>query len=85
MHFALMALSGTLLMGVVPVSPAEVPTDSVTIPSCLIKLKNDVEVSAKEAGVLDQILVREGDQVTEGDLLAQMDETHARVVVVGST
>jgi len=80
MHFALMAFIGTLLAAVVPVSPEEVPSNSVTIPSCLIKLKNDVEVSAEEAGILDKILVKEGDQVAEGDLLAQLDDTQARVV-----
>ncbi|MGQ9575612.1 MAG: HlyD family secretion protein [Thermoguttaceae bacterium] len=37
-----------------------------------------VEVPAQEAGLLKQILVREGQEVNEGDLLAQIDDTQAK-------
>ena len=48
--------------------------DTVTLPNCLLSLDAEVQVPAQEAGVLVKIPVREGQQVANGDLLAQIDD-----------
>lgn len=48
--------------------------DTVTLPNCLLSLDEEVQVPAQEAGVLVKIPVREGQQVTAGELLAQIDD-----------
>ncbi len=48
--------------------------DTITLPNCLLSLDAEVQVPAQEPGVLLQIPVREGQQVAEGELLAQIDD-----------
>jgi multidrug efflux pump subunit AcrA (membrane-fusion protein) len=48
--------------------------ETVTLPNCLLSLDAEVQVPAQEAGVLLHIPVHEGQQVTKGDLLAQIDD-----------
>ncbi len=52
---------------------------TVLLPHCLVSLIYQAEVPAEEAGVLLEILIREGDQVSPHDLLAKIDDTHARM------
>ena len=47
---------------------------AVVLPDCVVSLADEVAVPAQEAGVLVKIPVRDGQQVTKGDLLAQIDD-----------
>lgn len=52
--------------------------DEIEVSSVLIKLIEQVEVPAREAGVLQAVPVREGQMVAEGEPLAQIDDAAAR-------
>jgi multidrug efflux pump subunit AcrA (membrane-fusion protein) len=52
--------------------------DTLTIPDCQISADQQAVVPAQEAGVLQKIRVREGQQVRAGDLLAQIDDAIPR-------
>jgi len=60
-------------------SPAEGPAQEIEVSSVLVKLVEQVDVPAREAGVLAAVEVREGRMVEEGDLLAQIVDTEARI------
>ena len=51
----------------------------IEIPSALVKLVEQVDVPAREAGVLAAVDVREGQMVEEGDRLGQIEDTEARI------
>lgn len=57
----------------------EAQSSEVVIPRCSVALIDEAQVPAQEAGVIREILVREGDQVQEGDLVAQIDDTRAHM------
>lgn len=46
-----------------------------------LKALEDVTVSPKKAGIINQILVREGDRVKKGQILIQLDDVDARLQV----
>lgn len=50
----------------------------IEVPSVLVKLIEQVDVPAREAGVLEQLSVREGQMVKAGDPLAQIDDAAAK-------
>jgi RND family efflux transporter MFP subunit len=50
----------------------------IEVPSVLVKLIEQVDVPAREAGVLEQLSVREGQMVKVGDPLAQIDDAAAK-------
>ena len=50
-------------------SPSEPIADPV-IPECTVEADRDIPLPAEEAGVLVEVLAREGAEVTAGDLLA---------------
>jgi multidrug efflux pump subunit AcrA (membrane-fusion protein) len=52
--------------------------ETVPVPHCLLSPVNEADVPAQEAGVIEKIAVRDGDAVTAGDLLAQIDATIPR-------
>jgi multidrug efflux pump subunit AcrA (membrane-fusion protein) len=71
MRLAFLALSGLLFTTVLAI----VQTVSVvTLPKCVLSLDEEVQVPAQEPGVLVKIPVREGQQVTRDELLAQIDD-----------
>ena len=76
MRFIAFFLSGLALAFLSPTLRA---ADSVTLPNCLLSLDEESQLPAQEAGVLVKILVREGQQVSTGDLLAQIDDTLPRM------
>lgn len=45
----------------------------------IIRAENDVEVQSDLAGVVQQILVEEGDRVREGDVLIELDNERERI------
>jgi macrolide-specific efflux system membrane fusion protein len=51
----------------------------VVLESVVVTLIEQVEVPAQEAGLLAKVVVREGQKVNPGDLLAQIDDTEARL------
>jgi macrolide-specific efflux system membrane fusion protein len=58
---------------------AKPPENQIEIPSALVKLIEQVDVPAMEAGVLAAVDVREGQLVEQGDPLAQIEDTEARI------
>jgi macrolide-specific efflux system membrane fusion protein len=64
-----------MLLSVATVSAA----DDVQVSSVLIKLMEQVEVPAREAGVLTELHVREGDMVSLGAPLAQIEDGEAQL------
>jgi multidrug efflux pump subunit AcrA (membrane-fusion protein) len=68
---ALLIVAGTFVL-----TPATLfAGNTVTLPNCLLSLDEEVQVPAQEAGVLMAIPVRDGQQVSNGELLAQIDDT----------
>jgi macrolide-specific efflux system membrane fusion protein len=66
--------------------------EPIRVPSVLLKLIEQAEVPAREAGVLNKLEVREGDMVKEGAALAgvedsdaQLDKRKAQLELVGAT
>ncbi len=55
--------------------PVQASTPSVTIKDCLVALDEEAEVPAQEAGVLQSLPAKEGQQVKTNELLAQIDDT----------
>jgi multidrug efflux pump subunit AcrA (membrane-fusion protein) len=72
-------------------APAQVPTPArspqpqaaaareVQLSHCLVSLIEDVQVPAREAGALTNVAVAEGDFVTQGQLLATIDDRQPRL------
>jgi len=71
--FALAVLS--LLAGpAVPTRPAAGADAQPVLQRCLVSLMEEAKVPAREPGVLAQLLVREGDVVSRGDVIAKIDD-----------
>lgn len=51
--------------------------DSIKVPSVVVTLIDQVDVPARESGVLGELNVRPGDLVNQGDLLGEVDDTQA--------
>ena len=60
-------------------APFNKAANDIEIPSALIKIVEAVEIPAVNEGVVASVLVREGDIVAVGDLLAQVDDTQAQL------
>src|SRR5688572_8676797 len=50
----------------------------------VITLKNEVNIPARDAGVLKTIAAEEGDEVEKDSLLAQLDETEVKFKLAGA-
>jgi len=74
-HFAILLVLSTTAAAPAP----QEPLDPIEIPSALIKPIEQVDVPAREAGVLATVNVEEGQMVEEGELLAQIVDTEARI------
>ena len=59
------------------VSPHGASAASVEVEPCFFSLIQEVQVPAEEAGKLESVAVKEGQHVKVGDLLAEIDDTHA--------
>jgi multidrug efflux pump subunit AcrA (membrane-fusion protein) len=61
-------------------TPPNAESDAtVEVPSMLIKIDEEVEVPAREAGVLAAVNVREGQMVEPGAWIAQIEDDEARI------
>jgi len=67
-----------ILAAAVAGAAPEKPAGTIEVPSMLIKLVEQVDVPAREAGVLAALHVREGQIVKEGSPVAQIEDTEAR-------
>src|SRR5579871_1680423 len=61
-----------------PAPPSGAQAGSVDVDHCEVKLDEESQVPAQEAGVLKGINVREGQQVVQDTLLAQIDDYQAQ-------
>jgi len=68
--FALSAITGQ--------APA---AETIEVPGMVLKLVEQVDVPARETGVLSALNVREGQAVEQGFLLGQIDDAEARIAV----
>jgi multidrug resistance efflux pump len=64
---------------VVPQKMAPTPAREVKLSHCLVSLIEDVQVPAREAGPLMNVTVAEGQYVTAGQLLAQIDDQQSQI------
>jgi multidrug efflux pump subunit AcrA (membrane-fusion protein) len=78
------ALAAALVSCALAASPAAAPSGTpgvITVDHCIVQL-NEIDgealIPAQEAGVLTKILVRDGQQVKTGDLLANIDDAQAQ-------
>jgi macrolide-specific efflux system membrane fusion protein len=55
------------------------PADPLVVESVVLRLLEEAEVPAQEAGVLTELAVREGERVQQGQRLAQIDDQVARL------
>jgi macrolide-specific efflux system membrane fusion protein len=69
----------TLLAAALGTEAPEPPSHEIEIPSVLVTLIDQRDVPAEEAGVLAAVDVREGQMVEQGDPLAQIVDTEARI------
>jgi multidrug efflux pump subunit AcrA (membrane-fusion protein) len=67
-----------LLGAVLADAEAKPPAGPIEVPAMLIKLIEQVDVPAREAGPLAAVHVREGQMVQEGQPLAQIEDAEAR-------
>jgi multidrug efflux pump subunit AcrA (membrane-fusion protein) len=74
MRLASIIVTGWCLIAL-PLPAAE----TVVLPDCHLMLDDQAQVPAQEAGVLKQILVRDGQQVAKDELLAQIDDEVPRM------
>jgi multidrug efflux pump subunit AcrA (membrane-fusion protein) len=72
------ALAAGLLLGVSPVVQAAGPANPL-LKHCLISIKDEVQVPAQEPGVLISLEVHEGQQVSQGQLVGQIDDTQRQM------
>ena len=70
----------TLSVAVVLLFVAVVNADEpISVQSALTRILDEAEVPAREAGVLSGLDVREGDKVTAGQIIGQLDEEDAQL------
>jgi multidrug efflux pump subunit AcrA (membrane-fusion protein) len=61
-------------------SPSDEPSpDTAVVSNCLLSLADEVQIPAQENGVLTKLAVKEGQSVSVGDFLAQIDDEQPRV------
>lgn len=78
MHLSLLIVGALLLPTADGGLPAKGSPRAVTVPHCLVSLIDEAHVAAREPGVLVEMLVKEGDQVTKDQPLAQIDDVLAQ-------
>ena len=77
-HRAALALLAARGIDVHCVAPASLP-HPLEVESVVLRLFEEAEVPAQEAGVVTDVAVREGQRVKQGELLAQIDDQVPRL------
>lgn len=67
------------------VSPKVFAESQIPVQSVLTRVLEEAEVPAREAGVLAKFNVREGDKVTAGQVIGQLDDEEAQLAVARAT
>jgi RND family efflux transporter MFP subunit len=75
----LMAALALLLAASTSLASANEPVAPLVVESVVLRLFEEAEVPAQEAGVLTEMVVREGQRVKKGEVLAQIDDQVARL------
>src|SRR5688572_29722838 len=75
----LMVAIALLLVATASITCAGEPAAPLVVESVVLRLFDEAEVSAQEAGVLTGVAVREGQRVKKGDTLAQIDDQVSRL------
>ena len=71
-----MLLIANLILTAQPADPGRASNAAVLeLPSCLISLIDEVSLPAEEAGVLQEIVAKEGLRFKTGEVLGKVDET----------
>jgi RND family efflux transporter MFP subunit len=73
------ALCGIILAPLASPTLGNNPDTGFVVESVVLRLFEEAEVSAQEAGVLTDVTVREGQRVKKGEPLAQIDDQVARL------
>ncbi|WP_436715694.1 efflux RND transporter periplasmic adaptor subunit [Roseiconus lacunae] len=68
-----------ILVGMTGQTGSAVAADRIDVQSVLIRLTDEVNVPARAIGALKTVQVHEGDEVTTGQTLAQIDNTEAQL------
>jgi multidrug efflux pump subunit AcrA (membrane-fusion protein) len=70
------AAAGMLVAGLLPLLPgaAAAAEPQPVLQRCLVSLVEEAKVPAREPGVLEELLVREGDAVSKGEVIAKIDD-----------
>lgn len=63
-----------MLVGVLAMSGAGARAEGPVLERCLVSLIDEAKLSAGEAGLLVEILVKPGDRVTDGQVIARIDD-----------
>jgi macrolide-specific efflux system membrane fusion protein len=79
MSSTLLLISSVLLSAQPASGPPSDRSNVARLPHCLVSLIDDVDLPAQETGILQSLDVKEGDRVTEGGVLAKIDDTDALV------
>ncbi len=74
--FRFMTWVGMIAVWVVSATAA---AESIDVRSVLLRLTEQVEIPAQEAGMLAAVMVREGARVQVGDVLAQVDDREVQI------
>lgn len=72
-----LSFSSVLLLSL----PGMVSAEDIRLPGVFVKLIEEADVPALETGVLERFMVKEGDAVKDGHLLAQMLDIDAKLLV----
>ena len=60
-------------------SPASKVENQVRVPAAMVKIADAISVPAEYAGVLTKMLVREGQMLKEGDLIAKINDSELQI------
>ena len=79
-HAARWVLLPLVAMALVVLPGAAHATDAdPVLERCLVSLMEEAKVPAREAGVLEELLAREGDVVKRGDIIAKIDDNQPQM------
>jgi multidrug resistance efflux pump len=59
--------------------PATTNNNQIRIRHCVVSIVHEAQVPAEEGGVIRGLPVKEGDEIKQGELLAQIDDTEAQL------
>lgn len=70
-----------LVLAGVALSAASGASQTIDVDAVFIRIIDEVEVPSRATGALSKVLLREGSEVQEGDLLAQIDDTEVKLAL----